>query len=299
VRFRIQFSKSQDVPNQGMPNQGMPNQDMPPRSRGAMRPSCARLWPRNTQRAQGKPGAYCTRSLVRNTTGSTGSVRLSPRNGFSGLLRALPGDRALLPPSSLRSLLLKNLTPASGRQDHTTSPSASVPLVWRHCRVHRIPHPTSVTIAIRPSSEAGIESLYSCFYQTGKRKIFRKKTGQRNRRTARQANHRSLSFVELRRPQTGSVPMHDRMYKEYRAKVSASGAERAYTKILSSASWHLETCRRTLGMSAYRVPALSLAWSQMWLCLTMLRVPLRRRPSHLEDVFTFDLAQASGHGSQS
>src|SRR3984885_759186 len=55
------------------------------------------------------------------------------------LIRALPGDRALLPPSSLRSLLLKNLAPASGRRDHTTSPSASVPLVLRHCRVHRIP----------------------------------------------------------------------------------------------------------------------------------------------------------------
>jgi hypothetical protein len=66
-----------------------------------------------------------------------------------------------------------NLTPASGRQDHTTSPSApvstkaarrswyrsrrsfseggSASLVLRRRRVHRIPHPTSVTIAIRPS----------------------------------------------------------------------------------------------------------------------------------------------------
>jgi hypothetical protein len=26
-----------------------------------------------------------------------------------------------------------------GRQDHTTSPSASVPLVNRHIRVHRVP----------------------------------------------------------------------------------------------------------------------------------------------------------------
>jgi hypothetical protein len=29
----------------------------------------------------------------------TGNIRLSPRNGFNGFLRALPGDRALLPPS--------------------------------------------------------------------------------------------------------------------------------------------------------------------------------------------------------
>src|SRR5260370_15098361 len=63
-----------------------------------------------------------------------------------------------------------NLTPASGRQDHTTSPSAAIvsrPHALcrsrihenppcnlsraRRCRVHRIPCPTSVTIAIRPS----------------------------------------------------------------------------------------------------------------------------------------------------
>ena len=54
------------------------------------------------------------------------------------LLRALPGDRAFLPPSSPRSLLLKNLTPASGRQDHTASPSASRAFVCRALSVHRI-----------------------------------------------------------------------------------------------------------------------------------------------------------------
>src|SRR5438552_13407359 len=49
----------------------------------------------------------------------------------------------------------ENLTPASGRQDHTTSPSASVSLVWRHHRVHRILCPTFVTIAKRPSGGHG------------------------------------------------------------------------------------------------------------------------------------------------
>src|SRR5882757_6905709 len=62
-----------------------------------------------------------------------------PHTMVYGLLRALPGDRALLPPSPLRSLLLKNLTPASRRQDHTTSPSASGALVRSTLRVHRIP----------------------------------------------------------------------------------------------------------------------------------------------------------------
>jgi hypothetical protein len=88
-------------------------------------------------------------------------IRFSLRNGFNGLLRALPGDRAFLPPSPRgcfgrsypvgRDRLHESLTPASGRQDHTTSPSASARFVKRAARVHRIPYPTTVTIAIRPS----------------------------------------------------------------------------------------------------------------------------------------------------
>ena len=66
-----------------------------------------------------------TRELDHRFTGHPASLR----NGFNGFLRALPGDRALLSPSSLRSLPLKNLTPASGRQNHTTSPSAASPFV--------------------------------------------------------------------------------------------------------------------------------------------------------------------------
>ena len=89
--------------------------------------------------------ARCGWQNAHEHTGSAEALRPSLRNGFNGLLRALPGDRAFLPPSPLRSLLLKNLTPASGRQDHTTSPSASAPPVSRRHRVHRIPHPTSVT----------------------------------------------------------------------------------------------------------------------------------------------------------
>ena len=121
-------------------------------------------------RAQGKPGARCTRSLVckvlvaheRRHYRSTGFTRPSLRNGFNGLLRALPGDRAFLPPSSTDNSA--NLTPASGRQDHTTSPSASASFVrallraWC-CRVHCIPCPTSVTIAIRPSFGTGWQGL--------------------------------------------------------------------------------------------------------------------------------------------
>ena len=71
--------------------------------------------------------------------GHTGNARRSPRNGFNGFLRALPGDRAFLSPSPLRSLLLKSLTPASRRQDHTTSPSAICAVRHLRIRVHRIP----------------------------------------------------------------------------------------------------------------------------------------------------------------
>jgi len=81
----------------------------------------------------------------------TGSDPAFPARWCYGFLRALPGDRACLPPSPSRSLLLKDLTPASGRQDHTTSPYAIASPVPRCSHVHRIPQPTSLTIAIRPS----------------------------------------------------------------------------------------------------------------------------------------------------
>ena len=72
-------------------------------------------------------------------------------------------SRAFLPPSPLEIICSTSLISASGYQDHTTSPSASIPLVWQHRRVHRIPHSTSVTIAIRPSCEAGrLQSLILC-----------------------------------------------------------------------------------------------------------------------------------------
>jgi hypothetical protein len=112
-----------------------------------LRHSPSKIRGRRECRAPGAPAAAC--AVVESTRvshhGHTGNTRHSPRNGFNGFLRTLPGDRACLPPSSPRSLLLKNLTPASGCQDHTTSPSASAPLVLRRHRVHRIPHPTFVT----------------------------------------------------------------------------------------------------------------------------------------------------------
>ena len=82
---------------------------------------CARVLPIVSPRKQrrsaiprgtrGKPGANCTRGLLCNEE-STGVrnhrfnriIRLSPRNGFNGFLRALLGDRACLPPSSTKMI---------------------------------------------------------------------------------------------------------------------------------------------------------------------------------------------------
>ena len=85
---------------------------------------------RSPRRAWGMPDAQCIRSrawCVESTRvshhGRTGKHPAFPHaNGFNSLLRALPGDRALLPPSSADNSA--NLMPASGHQDHTPSPSA-------------------------------------------------------------------------------------------------------------------------------------------------------------------------------
>src|ERR1700742_3445312 len=82
------------------------------------------------------------------TTGKAGATGI-PRATVYGLSRALPGVRALI--ATVARNHLANLIPASGDQDHTPSPSASTLLVRQGQRVHRIPLPTSVTIAIRPS----------------------------------------------------------------------------------------------------------------------------------------------------
>src|SRR6202789_815384 len=60
--------------------------------------------------------------------------------------------------SAMRSIVA-NLMPASRHQDHTTSPSASMRVVATHPCVHRIPHPTFVTTAKRPSGRGGVAGV--------------------------------------------------------------------------------------------------------------------------------------------
>ena len=90
------------------------------------------LRPSQEKRAQGKPGARCTRGLVckvhkRKRTRAyrfSGGNPAFPAQWFYGLLRALPGDRLSCHRRLRRTCFSRNLAPASGRQDHTTSPSA-------------------------------------------------------------------------------------------------------------------------------------------------------------------------------
>jgi hypothetical protein len=119
--------------------QNKSRRDVAPRD--AMRPSCAFIFRpqggRGECRVPAAPAASCALCIGRTHTSNneyTGTPGIPARNGFNGLCRALPGDRALLPPSSaeqgfvtarLGQQTSANLTPASGRQDHTILPSAN------------------------------------------------------------------------------------------------------------------------------------------------------------------------------
>ena len=101
------------------------------------------------QRAQGRPGARCTRGLVCNSCikKRTRAYRFSgdtpafPAQWFYGLLRALPGDRAFLPPSSARRFASRELDASFGAPGPHgfTVRSQHVRLARRH--VHRSPSP--------------------------------------------------------------------------------------------------------------------------------------------------------------
>jgi hypothetical protein len=124
-----------------------------------------------TKRARGRPGAaapaascvkWKTHELV--TTGVGGSIRPSLRDGFNGFLRALLGDRAFLPPSPARyegiTCVMRRYRRQFERQRRGVRTTRlrrprSARLVFARRRVHRIPHSTFVTIAIRPSDRGG------------------------------------------------------------------------------------------------------------------------------------------------
>ena len=84
--------------------------------------------------------ALCSRSMHTSIhSGGTGNIRHSPRNGFTAYIALSPGT-GLFCPRHFRGIVShETLAPASGRQDHTTSPSASS--AARLASPKRPPHP--------------------------------------------------------------------------------------------------------------------------------------------------------------
>ena len=72
-----------------------------------------------------------------------------------------------------------NLTPASGRQDHTTSPSASATFVFVTF-ASTASHPAFATIMIRPSCGVGWRELVEMICPTGARSKILSSTASKN-----------------------------------------------------------------------------------------------------------------------
>ena len=107
-------------------------------------------------RAQGMPGADAPDSRVCNGNGRAHTrCQVTPESPgiphamVYGLFVPSPVLRAFWPPSPAR--LHANLTPASGCQDHTTSPSAITRHSLSSASASTASRPASVTIATRPS----------------------------------------------------------------------------------------------------------------------------------------------------
>ena len=84
--------------------------------------------------------AMCTRKCAHEHTGSAETLRPSLRNGFTAYIVLSPAT-GFLATVARGSLASANLTPASGRQDHTILPYASGAFVLHALGVHRIsPH---------------------------------------------------------------------------------------------------------------------------------------------------------------
>jgi len=133
-------------------------QNVPSRSRRAFRASFTLNIPppsnrgHREDRVRAAPAvscAKCTKKCAHEHTGSAESIRPSLRNGFTAY-NALSPVTGLFATVAAR-ILPRHLTPASGRQDHTTSPYACMHSRQKHSL--RPPHPTArfVTIASRPS----------------------------------------------------------------------------------------------------------------------------------------------------
>ena len=170
--------------SRGMTAEGV---DAPSRSRDTTAPeSCFVIVPLDQEGAgntgcwphpralRAEKDAFCAR---KQRQGSRNDPAF-PAQWFYGLYVVSSARRALWPPSLLAKRLARNLIPASGDRDRTISPYATMPSSTHvkragHPRVHRIPLPTSVTIAIRPSQRRRDGQSKSQTYEKRKTDIFR------------------------------------------------------------------------------------------------------------------------------
>jgi hypothetical protein len=100
-------------------------------ARGLQEPCPSRNRGRREDRVRAAPAvscAKCTKRCAHEHTGSAESIRPSLRNGFTAYNVPFPATGFLATVTS--QVLPRSLTPASGRQNHTPSPSASATLVF-------------------------------------------------------------------------------------------------------------------------------------------------------------------------
>jgi hypothetical protein len=98
--------------------------------------------------------AMCIKKCAHEHTGLAETLRPSLRNGFTAYFVLAPVTGFLATVICESFGLPRNLTPAPGRQAHTTSPYAWVTLVFV-AFASTASHPASVTIAKRPPSGTG------------------------------------------------------------------------------------------------------------------------------------------------
>jgi hypothetical protein len=114
-------------------------------SRPDLPEACYRISLPSNERVQGMPGARCTRGLAckmhkkmrTRAYRFSGGIRHSLRNGFT-TYSVLSSAIGFVVTVTWR-MIPQSLTPASGRQDHTTSSSASHAVRQKRIRGHRIP----------------------------------------------------------------------------------------------------------------------------------------------------------------
>src|SRR5215216_7102467 len=133
----------------------------------------------SNQRAQGMPGARCTRGLVcqelriwrTRAYRAAETLRHPLRNGFTAYFVLSPVS-GLVCHRHLAKNFPQGLAPASRRQDHTTSPYAAEHSPLKRC-VHRIPRPTCHDDGDTPLWWARDDAGYSSDFQKWQAKFLR------------------------------------------------------------------------------------------------------------------------------